>query len=174
MFETSSAVWISRLYMGCLVSLPFLFRSTACKQVQPASECCLVCQQWRVVDIRQTQTSHPLFHSLDDEAQIFRHLLFVQVLLFTSLHMEKRDGSEPERFRVGIRTRGHLREGQWCLLPVATDVFRMLLLCVRGGREAAEGLQQSAGVSLETTADAAWERLPCRPHTASGTLRLWA
>lgn len=31
MFETSSAVWIRRLYMGCLVSLPFLFRSTACK-----------------------------------------------------------------------------------------------------------------------------------------------
>lgn len=30
MLETSSAVWISRLYMGCLVSLPFLFRSTAC------------------------------------------------------------------------------------------------------------------------------------------------
>lgn len=30
MLVTSSAVWIRRLYIGCLVSLPFLFRSTAC------------------------------------------------------------------------------------------------------------------------------------------------
>lgn len=31
MLVTSSAVWIRRLYIGCLVSLPFLFRSTACR-----------------------------------------------------------------------------------------------------------------------------------------------
>lgn len=29
--------------------------------------------------------SHPLLHALDDEAQVFTHLLFVQVLLFTAL-----------------------------------------------------------------------------------------
>lgn len=29
--------------------------------------------------------SHPLFHTLDNEAQVFTHLLFAQVLLFTAL-----------------------------------------------------------------------------------------
>lgn len=39
--------------------------------------------------------SHPLLHTLDDEAQVFTHLLFVQVLLFTALK-QKRKG----KFRI--------------------------------------------------------------------------
>lgn len=36
--------------------------------------------------------SHPLLHTLDDEAQVFTHLLFVQVLLFTPLQDGRRGG----------------------------------------------------------------------------------
>lgn len=39
--------------------------------------------------------SHPLFHTLDNEAQVFTHLLFAQVLLFTAL----REGQVGE-FRI--------------------------------------------------------------------------
>lgn len=40
--------------------------------------------------------SHPLLHTLDDEAQVFTHLLFVQVLLFTPLPDARRGGKERE------------------------------------------------------------------------------
>lgn len=37
-------------------------------------------------------SSHPLLHTLDDEAQVFTHLLFVQVLLFTALQEGRKEG----------------------------------------------------------------------------------
>lgn len=40
-------------------------------------------QRWKIMQINSC--SHPLLHALDDEAQVFTHLLFAQVLLFTAL-----------------------------------------------------------------------------------------
>lgn len=38
----------------------------------------------------KTEISYPLLHTLDYEAQVFTHLLLAQVLLFTSLDVEKK------------------------------------------------------------------------------------
>lgn len=45
-------------------------------------------------------SSHPLLHTLDDEAQVFTHLLFVQVLLFTALQGGGKEDKEGT-FRTG-------------------------------------------------------------------------
>ena len=47
--------------------------------------------------------SYPLLHALDDEAQVFTHLLFVQVLLFTPLQEDRTgwmDGVEEKRGKL--------------------------------------------------------------------------
>lgn len=44
----------------------------------------------RGAKVNETEISYPLLHTLDYEAQVFTHLLLAQVLLFTSLDVEKK------------------------------------------------------------------------------------